>query len=41
MVANAQKSFAVLKSRSGERAEELALQKLNRMFAKAAPIAAR
>jgi hypothetical protein len=41
MVANAQKSSAVLKSRSGDRAEERALMKLNRMFAKAAPLAAR
>ena len=41
MVATAQTSSAAMKSRAAERAEERALQKLNRMFAKAAPLAAR
>ena len=41
MVATAQTSSAAMKSRVVERTEERELEKLNRMFAKAAPIAAR
>lgn len=41
MVATAQTSSAAMKSRAAERVEERALLKLNRMFAKAAPLAAR
>lgn len=41
MVANVRSSSAATKTRAAERAEERALMKLNRLFAKAAPIAAR
>jgi DNA-binding transcriptional ArsR family regulator len=41
MVAAAQISSALAKSRAAELVEERELEKLNRMFAKAAPLAAR
>ena len=41
MVAAARTSPACMKSRAGQRAEERELAQLNRLFAKAAPIAAR
>ena len=41
MVATAQTSSSAMKSRAAERTEERELEKLNRMFAKAAPLAAR